>query len=296
MSQLNYHHLRYFWAVAHAPSLTEAAQRLNVSQSALSIQIQQLEEQLGHRLFERQGRKLVLTEAGRICLDHADAIFAVGTELLDTLAARADNVRSVLRIGSLATLSRNFQIRFLKPVVGRADVTVRLRSGILQDLIAALLRHDLDVVLTNQLPPREPRDDWIPHRIADQPVSVVGDRSRIKRREKLTTILGREPLILPPPHTSIRMSFDTYLNRSGLKPTIAAEVDDMAMVRVLARENVGVAVVPPIVVTDELASGALVEASKIPDVLETFYAISQPRRFPNPLLAKLLAAGDDGQA
>ncbi len=295
MAHLNFHHLRYFWAVAHAPSLTEAANRLNVSQSALSVQIQQLEAQLGHALFERQGRQLVLTEAGRIALDHADAIFAAGAELVDTLSARAGNRRTALRVGSLATLSRNFQIRFLRPVVGRADVSIEVRSGTLRELVAGLLRHDLDVVLTNQLPVREAKDDWIAHRIADQPVSVVGVPARIRKREKLETILRREPLILPTLETSIRMSFDAYLDRARLAPAIVAEVDDMAMIRVLAREGIGVAVVPPIVVTDELASGQLVEAPAIPDVHETFHAIVQPRRFPNPLLATLLRDESRGE-
>jgi len=75
---LNYKHLRYFWAVAHSGNLTRAAEQLYVSQSALSVQIRKLEEWLGHDLFERQGKRLVMTEAGRIALDHADTIFGVG--------------------------------------------------------------------------------------------------------------------------------------------------------------------------------------------------------------------------
>ena len=85
MPDLNYHHLRYFRAVAHDGNLTRTAERLNLSQSALSVQIRQLEERLGHALFERRGRQLHLTEAGRIALDHADAIFSAGEELIATL-------------------------------------------------------------------------------------------------------------------------------------------------------------------------------------------------------------------
>ena len=85
MDQLNYHHLRYFREVATEGNLSKAAQRLNVSQSALSMQIRNLEERLGHALFERVGRKLVLTEVGHIALDHAERIFSAGEELLATL-------------------------------------------------------------------------------------------------------------------------------------------------------------------------------------------------------------------
>ena len=84
MSRLNYHHLRYFRAVAHDGNLTRAAERLNLSQSALSVQIRQLEDSIGHELFERRGRQLELTEAGRIALDYADVIFTTGEEFLDT--------------------------------------------------------------------------------------------------------------------------------------------------------------------------------------------------------------------
>ncbi|MEJ1939295.1 LysR family transcriptional regulator, partial [Nostoc sp. NIES-2111] len=98
MAQLNYHHLRYFWAIAVEGTLTGAAQRLNVSQSALSTQLRTLEEQLGHPLFERVGKRLVLTEAGRIALDHAQSIFRIGDELLATLRGRGPQSRAMLRV------------------------------------------------------------------------------------------------------------------------------------------------------------------------------------------------------
>src|SRR5512147_1776425 len=137
MSTLNYNHLRYFWAVAHDGNLTRTAETLNVTQSALSVQIRKLEARLGHALFERRGRQLHLTEAGRIALDHADAIFATGEELLGTLR-QTGRARRVLRIGALATLSRNFQLGFIRPILGRADVDVILRSGSPAELLRAL--------------------------------------------------------------------------------------------------------------------------------------------------------------
>src|SRR6056297_2158628 len=112
---LNYHHLRYFREVAHEGHLTRAEERLNLSQSALSTQIKQLEARLGHDLFARVGRTLELTEADRIALDHADRIFGTGAELMATLE-RSGKVRAPLRVGALSTLSRNFQMAFLRPV------------------------------------------------------------------------------------------------------------------------------------------------------------------------------------
>lgn len=290
MAQLNYNHLRYFWAVAHEGNLTRAAENLNVSQSALSIQIRKLEQQLGHDLFERRGKQLVLTEAGRVALDHADAIFATGDELLGTLSDRSGTVRRVIRVGALATLSRNFQLGFLRPVLSRPDVEVILRSGGLADLLRELEALRLDVALVNQVPQRDAATPWISHKLGDQQVSLVGTPRRIRKVRDLKALLADHPIILPSLESGIRTAFDALAGRLGVRPRIAAEVDDMAMLRLMAREDVGLAVVPPIVVNDELASGVLEEASKLPGLQETFYAVTQLRRFPNPLLKDLLKA------
>lgn len=290
MAALNYNHLRYFWAVAHDGNLTRTAARLGVSQSALSIQIRKLEEQVGHPLFERRGKQLHLTEAGHIALDHADVIFAAGEELVGTLKERPGGQRHVLRVGSLATLSRNFQIAFLRPLLGREDVEIVVRSGTINDLLQSLAAHRLDVVLVNVPSSRDAATPWIAHPIAEQPVSLVGRRERIGRRTKLQELLAREPLIVPTADSSIRTGLDALCDSFGIRPRIAAEVDDMAMMRLLAREGIGLAVVPPIVVRDELASGLLAEAARFPQLSETFYAVTLSRRFPNPLLRELITA------
>jgi len=288
MSTINYHHLHYFWAVAHEGNLTRAAERLNVSQSAVSVQIRALEASLGHPLFERQGKQLVLTEAGRIALDHADAIFAMGRELVGTLQERGRQ-HTILRVGSMATLSRNFQLAFIQPLLGRDDVDLVLRAGRLDDLLRALEAHHLDVVLANSAPARDVATPWVAHTLAEQPVSLVGRPKRGVRKRPLAEILASERLVLPSIETGIRVAFAAMADRLGVTLRIAAEVDDMAMLRLLARERVGLAVVPNIVVRDELASGALTTIAELPGIVETFYAITLRRRFPNPLLPALLA-------
>ena len=293
MAELNFHHLRYFHMVAHEGNLTRAAQRLNVSQSAVSTQIRLLEERLGHPLFERRGRALILTEAGRIALDHADAIFETGDELLNTLGERDSRQRQVLRVGSQATLSRNFQIGFLQPLIGRDDVEIVIRSGALGELLAGLEAHRIDIVLANIAPQRDAATPWITHTIADQPVSLIGTPELVGKNAQLDTLLAERPLVLPTIDTSIRSGLDALFNRLAIRPKIAAEVDDMAMIRLLAREGVGLAIVPPIVVKDELESAALVEVGRLSGLEEIFYAITLRRRFPNPLLAGLLQGEHD---
>jgi len=287
VTTINFLHLQYFWAVAHEGNLTRVARRMRVSQSAVSVQIRKLEEALGHSLFERRGRQLVLTEAGRIALDHADAIFALARELEGTLQEHGQE-RAVLRVGSMATLSRNFQMRFLAPLFGRDDVEIVVRSGALGPLLKSLEAHRIDVVLTNQAPARDASTPWVAHRIAEQPVSLLGRPRKSRRKPRLATLLASEPLVLPAAETSIRIGFDALVDRLGVRPHIAAEVDDMAMLRLLAREGLGLAVAPSIVVRDELAAGDLAEIAQLPDLKETFYAITLVRRFPNPVLRSLL--------
>lgn len=291
MRDLNYNHLRYFWAVAHEGSLTRAAARMNLSQSALSVQIQKLEHQIGHPLFERVGKKLVLTEAGQIALDYADTVFKAGDELMSTLRGHPLASRQVLRVGALTTLSRNFQLEFLRPLVGRSDVELIVRSGNVRELLAQLEAHALDVVLANSAAPRDTRSGLRNHLLNEQPVSLVGHPRPGRPRFEFPEDLRTEPVLLPSLDSDIRVAFDRVLELAGIRPIILAEVDDMAMLRLLAREREGVTLVPPIVVRDELATGVLVEHCRIPEVAETFYAIVQRRRFPNRLLKDLLPRG-----
>ncbi len=291
MRDLNYNHLRYFWTVARVGSLTRAAERMNLSQSALSVQIQKLEHQIGHPLFSRVGRKLVLTEAGQIALDYADTVFEAGKELMSTLRGQPLASRQILRVGALTTLSRNFQLEFLRPLVGRPDVELVVRSGNIRDLLAQLEAHAVDVVLANSAAPRDARSSLRNHLLNEQPVSLVGRPRPQRRKFRFPEDLRTDPVLLPSLDSDIRVAFDRVLELAGVRPIVLAEVDDMAMLRLLAREREGVTLVPPIVVRDELRNGTLIEHCRIPEVTERFYAIVQKRRFPNRLLGELLNTG-----
>lgn len=295
MARLNFNHLRYFWAVAHEGSLSRTAEQLNLSQSALSVQIHKLGQQIGHPLFDRVGKRLVLTEAGRIALDYADTIFKAGDELLSTLSG-SQAIRQVLRVGALTTLSRNLQLEVLRPLVGRLDVELIVRSGTMRDLLAGLEAHALDVVLANSAAPRDATTRFRNHRLDQQPISLVGRPRPGKAAFRFPDDLRFEPILLPSLDSETRAGFDNLLDLAGIRPIILAEVDDMAMLRLLARESEGVTLVAPIVVRDELESGVLVEHCRIPQLTETFYAITLTRKFPNPLLGALLPGEADRNA
>lgn len=286
MDALNYHHLRYFRAVAHDGNLTRTASRLNVSQSALSMQIKTLEERLGHALFERKDRKLLLTEVGRITLDHADRIFGTGAELLATLK-QTGKTASPLRIGALSTLSRNFQLRFLAPLLAAGETQIILKSGSADVLFESLTSLALDIVLTTEPPHSAHGTDLTARRIDEQPVGLHGQPARM-HHASLHEMLETEPLIVPT-GSSIRSDFNSLTEHLGVNPRIVAEVDDMAMVRLLAREGVGLALAPTVVLADEIAQGMLQTAPFELNLTESFYAVTPRRSFPHTALADLLA-------
>ena len=284
-SRLNYHHLRYFREVAVEGHLGRAAERLNVAQSALSGQIRQLEDSLGFALFERVARTLVLTEAGRIALDHADRILGAGDDLLATLR-HSSSVKPPLRIGALSTLSRNFQLQFLRPLFLDDRSSFWLKSGNTEMLLDELETLALDVVLTTQVPDRGSESHFAAQRIAEQAVRVHGTPEHLDYAT-LAELFENEPVILPTESVN-RTGFENLTANLGVQPRIVASVDDMAMVRLLAREGVGVAIAPSVVVADEIASGVLATAPFDLGISEPFFAVTLPRKFPHPALADLL--------
>ncbi|MEY4489344.1 MAG: hypothetical protein RIQ79_1852 [Verrucomicrobiota bacterium] len=289
MPFLNYHHLRYFRVIARELSLTRAAEKLNLSTPALSIQLKQLEESLGQALFVRERGGLTLTEAGRVAADYADTIGRAGEELMDVMQNQAPGRgRQVLRVGAVATLSRNFLLEFLRPALHRSEVEVVVRSGGLRELMVSLHAHQVDLVLSNQAARRDAETPWHSHLLAELPVSLVGTMAWKKKRLKFPEDFADVPVILPSLESNTRAGFDRMLAAAGVRPRVIAEVDDMAMLRLMAREGEGFALVPPVVVRDEIERGELVETHRVPELRETFYAITPSRRFPNPLVGELV--------
>ena len=290
LTGLNYHHLQYFWAVAKDGNMTRTARRLHVSQSALSAQIAQLEEQLGEKLFLRQGRALLLTEAGQIALTYAEGIFRGGAELVATLRDGRER-EHILRIGALATLSRNLQESFIRPLLDEPHVRLRLVSGGLDELVGKLMEHTVDVVLSNRLVQGDKRRPFRCRRIARQKVSLVGRPRAAGFR--FPADLATTPLLLPSEESEIRAGFDTLCEQLAVEVSVLAEVDDMAMMRLLARDSQAAALLPSVVVRDELSRGELEEYCIVPDLYEVFYAITVERQFQHPLLRTLLSRPED---
>jgi LysR family transcriptional activator of nhaA len=289
IEKLNFHHLFYFWRVAKTGHLTRVANELHVSQSALSNQVRQLEETLGEALFERTGRRLVLTDTGQLALSYAENIFGLGQEMLGRLEGRGEGMVR-LRVGSVATMSRNYQENWIRPLLADPTVTLSLESGMLDDLLRRLLQHQLDVVLANDAVPADPDRPLHCRFLGSQAISLVGPAAVWTGRSlRMPEELGGLDIALPGPRHALRGQFDALCVAAGVTPRLRAEVDDMAMLRLVARDSGWLTVLPEVVVQDELRAGLLVKVGRSTLLQENFYAITTLHRHRMERLEQLLA-------
>ncbi len=295
LEQLNFHHLFYFWRVARAGHLTRVAQELHTSQSALSSQIRQLEERLGDALFAREGRRLRLTDTGQLVLAYAENIFGLSQEMLGRLQGRSQGMIR-LRVGSVATLSRNYQENWIRPLLADPSVLLTLESGLLEGLLQRLVQHQLDVVLANETVPADPDRPLHCRFLGSQAISLVGPAGAWQgRRLRIPDDLDAVELALPGPRHALRGQFDALCLSAGVRPRVRAEVDDMAMLRLIARDSGWLTILPEVVVQDELRGGVLVVVGQSTQLQERFYAITTPHRHRIERLESLLAGAVDDE-
>ncbi len=289
IEQLNFHHLFYFWRVAKLGHLTQAAEALHTSQSALSAQIRQLEDRLGEPLFNREGRRLVLTDTGQLVLSYAENIFGLGGEMLGRLQGKSQGITR-LRVGSVATMSRNYQENWIRPLLVDPAVVLTLESGVLEGLLVRLVQHQLDVVLANEPVPANPERPLHCRFLGSQAISLVGPASRWAAHSlRIPEDLDGVDIALPGPRHALRAQFDALCTSAGVMPRLRAEVDDMAMLRLIARDSGWLTVLPEVVVQDELRAGSLVTVGQSTQLQEHFYAITIPHRHRIELLERLMA-------
>lgn len=295
ISQLNFKHLFYFWQVARKGSLTQAAEQIHTSQSAVSTQIKQLESRLGKPLFDRRGRHLELTATGQQVFAYADNIFAMGEQMLGWLEGR-DEGTTYVRVGSVSTMSRNFQVNWLRPLFRDPTVVLSVDSGSLQALVQRLVRHQLDAVLANEPVPPDPARPVSSRFLGSQVISLVGRADRWSGATlRVPQDLDAVEMAMPSTRHSVRAQFDALCFSAGVQPRLRAEIDDMTMLRLVARDSGWITILPEVVVQDELHSGELVRVGQSSELTEHFYAItvqhSHPVRPLNQLLAR--AATED---
>jgi LysR family transcriptional activator of nhaA len=282
---LNYHHLQYFRTVVREGGVTRAAEKLRLSQSTISAQLKDLEASLGSALFQREGRSLVLTEAGQVALDYAEDIFRTGDELRSWFADGHTEGKRSIRIGALSPLSKNLQFEIIRPLVMAGETHVQVVEGEMHDMIERLKHHQIDVLLSNLPPGGMDAEHTHSHVLGEMPVYLVGRPPFRIPKKPFPKWLDGIPLFLPSSRSAARIEFDAILVRAGVQPKIQAEIDDMALLRLLALTGAGLALVPEIGVKFELEEKRLMRIEKVKNLKERFYAVTAHRsRLPGQIL------------
>ena len=289
MDWLNYNQFFYFWVIAQEMSITQASKRLRVSQSNLSEQLKDFESSLGVVLFERTTREIKLTESGRLAMDYANTVFSSGQEMIDVFKNRpVKKKKEVLRIGSISSLSKNLQFEFIRPLLKTASLKFDMVEGDLGALVRQLQNHALDLVISNIPARTDSTPEVFNHRLGQVQVSLIGTPDYRGVAKGFPKSLANKPLLLPSRTGRFRSDFDAWMERERIELNIKAEIEDMALLRLFALSGEGIALVPEIVVQRELATGELIVLKRLPDLVESFFAVTITRKFPNPNLERIV--------
>ena len=291
MEWLNYHHLLYFWVVAREGSIAAATRKLNLTQPTISAQLRLLEESLGEKLFEKSGRSLVLTEAGRVALRYADEIFALGRELRDTLRDRPTGKPVRVTVGIADVVPKLVAYRVLRPAFEAApDVEMVCREASSETLLTLLGQHEVDLVLTDAPAAGAPLRAYN-HLLGESGTTLFAAPSLAASvRKHFPKSLHGAPLLLPGAATQIRRALELWLDGSGLEPRRVGEFDDLALMTAFGRAGTGIFPAPTAIEDEIEAQYGVRVVGRLPEVRERFYAVSAERKIKNPMVSAITSA------
>lgn len=294
MEWLNYHHLFYFWTVARAGSIAKASEELRLAQPTISNQLKTLEGSLGVKLLERQGRRLVLTDAGRTVLRFADDIFRTGRELQRAVKGLPTGQRLRLVAGVVDVIPKRMAALLLQPAVdAHPDLTLVCREGPLPQLLAALALHELDVVIADVPASEDVKVRVFNHKLGDCGTTFLGAPRFAALRKGFPRSLQGAPVLLPAPGTALRRSLDAWFAAADLRPEIAGEFDDSALMKAFGARGLGVFPVPRVLEADVRDQYGVAVVGRADDVRESFYAITVERRLRHPAVVAVAETARD---
>jgi LysR family transcriptional activator of nhaA len=292
MNWLNYHHLLYFWTVAREGSVSKAAARLRLAQPTVSAQVRMLEEAIGERLFQRQGRTIVLTDVGRVVFGYADEIFGLGRELTETLKGRPSGRALQLTIGVANAVPKLVVWRLLRPAVNRPDpYHLICREHNAEQLIAQLATHSLDVVIADAPAPPHVRVKAFNHLLGESPLAFFAPPAAAARmRRRFPASLREVPVLLPTANTALRRRLDEWFARQDVRPNVVGEFEDQALMTVFGHAA-GIAFPAPAAIARDVCRVYGVQVvGRVAAVREQYYAISVERRLTHPGVLAITSA------
>lgn len=280
METLNFHHLRYFWAVAREGTLRAAAEKLHVSQPSVSAQINQIEDSLGVALFQQVGRGLVLTDAGRLAMEYADDIFSTAREMVRALQDPSGAKVPVFDVGVMDSLPKLLALSLLKPALA-LNPAARLvcHEGQLHELLPELAAHRLDMILADEAASSENEFHLFNTVLGSCGTTFCAtSRPANKLRKGFPASLNGQPVLLPTESNSYRRHLEAWFDRNKVKPKVVAEFDDLALMAMFAGDGHGFIPVYSVALANAKKTFALSEIGEAPDCRCQIHAITAERK------------------
>jgi LysR family transcriptional activator of nhaA len=292
MEWLNYHHLLYFWVVAREGGLAAAGKRLNLSHPTLSAQIHALEAELGEKLFVKVGRKLALTDTGRVAYRYAEEIFTLGREMLDTVKGRSSGQPLRLDVGLADAVPKLVARRLLQPAQKLAEpVRLICYEDSYERLLADLALHTLDIVISDAPVPSGSHIRAFNHLLGETTVSFFATPAlAAKYRRGFPASLAGAPFLLPIESLTLRRSLNHWFDRQGIAPRVVMEFEDSALLEAFGADGAGIFPAPSVVATEVMRQHSVQRVGDAAEVRERFYAISVARRLEHPAVVAIADA------
>jgi len=289
MDSLNYHHLRYFWAVAKEGSISQAAEKLHISQPAISEQIRELETSFGEKLFRREGRGLTLTDAGKLAFNYAQQIFALGQELTSVIKQGPSAMHVRLNVGVMDSLPKLVTNEIISPVFSLPQtVHVICREGKLPDLLGQLAAHRLDVVLSDESASSSTNFKTFSHALGETGTVFCAEKKLgLRLRRGFPRSLHGAPALLPTENTALRRALNTWFHEHQIEPKVVAEFDDPALMKTMAAEGRGYIALSAVSLADAVTCYNYHVVGRADTCRIRFYAITGKRMIEHPAVRQM---------
>jgi len=289
MEWVNYHHLLYFWVVAREGGLVAAGKVLRLSHPTLSAQIHSLEDQLGEKLFTKVGRKLALTETGRVVFRYAEEIFTLGREMVDTVKGRSTGQPLRLEVGIADAVPKLVVRRLLQPALALSEpVRLVCYEDSYEKLLADLALHTLDIVISDAPVPTGSSVRAFNHLLGETGVSFFGTKALVKTYKRgFPRSLNGAPVLLPLENLTLRRSLNQWFDRNDIELRVVAEFEDSALLKVFGADGLGLFPAPTVVEKEVISQYGVQLLGRVEEVRERFYAISVERRLKHPAVVAI---------
>lgn len=290
MERLNYQHLFYFWHVAREESITRACEKLHLAQPTISGQLAVFEQAIGQKLFHKSGRKLLLTDTGRVVFHYAEEIFSLGRELSNTLKGRPTGAGLRLVVGVSDALPKLAVYRLIEPAFKIPEaVRVLCYEDKAERLLTEMSLHSVDLVLSDAPLTPSGGAKTFTHLLGESSITVFGSpRLAAVYRADFPRSLSGAPFLLPTANTALRRSLDQWFDTEGISPSIRAEIEDSALIKTFGSGGIGLFVAPTSVAAEIQQQYQVETIGQIDTVLERFYAITMHRKLKHPAVTAIL--------